>query len=105
LLGESLTEAFGFEETAVSEVGDVDGGDLGGWSVTRTEEGGALGLERLRVSEAGGPTGTIREPNSTPIVTSWWGVKRPSQRRTVNCICQFWELLMGWEKYAGFTSP
>ena len=32
----------------------------------------------------GGPTGTIREPNSTPIVTSWCGEKRPSQRRIVS---------------------
>ena len=31
----------------------------------------------------GGPTGTMRDPNSTPIVTSWWGEKRPSQRRIV----------------------
>jgi len=31
----------------------------------------------------GGPTGTIREPNSTPMVTSWCGEKRPSQRRIV----------------------
>ena len=31
----------------------------------------------------GGPTGTIREPNSTPIVTSWCGENRPSQRRMV----------------------
>lgn len=35
-------------------------------------------------SEAGGPTGTIREPNSTPIVTSCDGEKRPSQRRMVS---------------------
>lgn len=35
-------------------------------------------------SEAGGPTGTMREPNSTPIVTSWDGEKRPSQRRMVS---------------------
>ena len=30
-----------------------------------------------------GPTETIREPNSTPMVTSWEGEKRPSQRRMV----------------------
>ena len=29
-----------------------------------------LGLLMLREREAGGPTGTMREPNSTPIVTS-----------------------------------
>ena len=28
------------------------------------------GLLILRAREAGGPTGTMREPNSTPIVTS-----------------------------------
>ena len=42
-------------------------------------EEGAVGPDGLRVedgslmfsaSEAGGPTGTIREPNSTPMVTS-----------------------------------
>ena len=40
-------------------------------------------LEEFGESEEGGPTVTIREPNSTPIVTSWWGEKRPSQRRIV----------------------
>ena len=30
----------------------------------------ADGLLMLNESEAGGPTGTMREPNSTPIVTS-----------------------------------
>ena len=34
--------------------------------------------------EAGGPTGTMRDPNSTPMVTSWCGEKRPSHRRTVS---------------------
>lgn len=38
----------------------------------------------LRECDAGGPTGTMRDPNSTPIVTSWCGEKRPSQRRTVS---------------------
>jgi hypothetical protein len=38
----------------------------------------------LRERDAGGPTGTMREPNSTPMVTSWCGEKRPSQRRTVS---------------------
>jgi hypothetical protein len=38
----------------------------------------------VRACEAGGPTGTMREPNSTPIVTSWWGENRPSQRRMVS---------------------
>lgn len=32
---------------------------------------------------AGGPTGTMREPNSTPMVTSCRFEKRPSQRRMV----------------------
>lgn len=43
-----------------------------------------VGLLMDRDREAGGPTGTIREPNSTPIVTSWCGEKRPSQRRMVS---------------------
>lgn len=30
-----------------------------------------LDVEGEREAFAGGPTGTIREPNSTPIVTSW----------------------------------
>lgn len=42
------------------------------------------GLLILRAYEAGGPTGTMRDPNSTPIVTSWCGEKRPSHRRTVS---------------------
>lgn len=42
------------------------------------------GLFILYSRLAGGPTGTIREPNSTPIVTSWWETKRPSQRRMVS---------------------
>lgn len=40
--------------------------------------------------DAGGPTGTILEPNSTPIVTSWDGEKRPSQRRIVNYAVLAW---------------
>ena len=35
-------------------------------------------------SEAGGPTGTILDPNSTPMVTSWVGENRPSQSRIVS---------------------
>ena len=35
-------------------------------------------------NDAGGPTGTIRLPNSTPIVTSWCGEKRPSHSRMVS---------------------
>ena len=38
----------------------------------------------LRAEEAGGPTGTMREPNSTPMVTSCRGEKRPSHKRMVN---------------------
>ena len=38
----------------------------------------------LKAREAGGPTGTIREPNSTPMVTSCRGENRPSHRRIVN---------------------
>jgi len=45
---------------------------------------GSLGARRGGLGFAwGGPTGTIREPNSTPMVTSWWATKRPSQRRMV----------------------
>src|SRR5690242_6957248 len=57
-------------------------------------EGGgeaADGLLMLRAWEAGGPTGTMRDPNSTPMVTSWCGEKRPSQRRTVS-----WEGWLAW---------
>jgi hypothetical protein len=42
------------------------------------------GLLMPSSSDAGGPTGTMREPNSTPMVTSWYGEKRPSQRRMVS---------------------
>jgi hypothetical protein len=37
-----------------------------------------------RLFDAGGPTGTTREPNSTPMVTSWVGENRPSQSRIDN---------------------
>jgi hypothetical protein len=43
------------------------------------------GLLIPRAREAGGPTLTIRLPNSTPMVTSCWLLKRPSHRRTVSC--------------------
>ena len=49
--------------------------------------GGVWGVEEER--EDGGPTLTIREPNSTPIVTSCCGTKRPSQRRIVSCFGGF----------------
>ena len=47
------------------------------------EDGGVP--EEVAEEELGdlGPTDTIREPNSTPMVTSWEGEKRPSQRRIV----------------------
>jgi hypothetical protein len=48
--------------------------------------GGFEGPLMERERDAGGPTGTMREPNSTPIVTSWWGEKRPSHRRTVSYV-------------------
>ena len=32
-------------------------------------------------------------PNSTPMVTSWWGEKRPSQRRTVSLRVMLVEIL------------
>ena len=38
-----------------------------GVSVVASAEGSLT----LRASEAGGPTGTMRLPNSTPMVTSW----------------------------------
>ena len=31
----------------------------------------------------GGPTGMMRDPNSTPMVTSCWALKRPSHNRMV----------------------
>ena len=39
--------------------------------------GAELGLLMLYSKLAGGPTGTMRLPNSTPIVTSWWETNRP----------------------------
>lgn len=44
--------------------------------------GEGVGFEEAGV-ECGAPTGTMREPNSTPMVTSWCWTKRPSQRRIV----------------------
>lgn len=32
----------------------------------------------------GGPTGTMRDPNSTPMVTSCWALNRPSHSRIVS---------------------
>ena len=61
---------FGFETTLDLEFGveDDGAGDWGGFE-------GAVGWDELgllmpRAREAGGPTGTTREPNSTPMVTS-----------------------------------
>ena len=48
--------------------------------VVDEEEGLLMLYSRL----AGGPTGTMREPNSTPMVTSWWDTKRPSQSLIVS---------------------
>ena len=45
----------------------------------------ALSPSMSRALDAGGPTGTTREPNSTPMVTSWVGENRPSQSRIDNC--------------------
>jgi hypothetical protein len=42
------------------------------------------GLLILYSRLAGGPTGTMRDPNSTPMVTSWCDTKRPSHRRMVS---------------------
>lgn len=44
---------------------------------------GLLDSMRRRV-DAGGPTGKTHDPNSTPMVTSCVGEKRPSQSRIVN---------------------
>ena len=55
-------------EAAVGDnegVGEVDESVEWNWSWVVE-----VGLFILRAREAGGPTGTIREPNSTPIVTS-----------------------------------
>lgn len=64
------------------------------------------GLLMPRAREAGGPTGTMRDPNSTPIVTSWCGEKRPSQRRMVSCVGQRRWSLGGENRatYAGFAA-
>lgn len=64
--------------------GVVEGADVVVGS--EDEEGLLEGLLMESSRDAGGPTGTMREPNSTPMVTSWWGEKRPSQSRTVNCL-------------------
>lgn len=56
-----------------------------GEDVTGSDEVPA-GLLMLYSKLAGGPTGTMRDPNSTPMVTSWWETKRPSQRRIVSYI-------------------
>lgn len=58
--------------------------------------------------EFGGPTGTMREPNSTPIVTSWWGENLPSQRRIVRedlpeMLVSGRELI-SWDLQAGIVS-
>jgi hypothetical protein len=55
-------------------------GEVGGATVSLAE----VGLLILYCRLAGGPTGTIREPNSTPMVTSWCETKRPSHRRIVS---------------------
>ncbi len=47
--------------------------------------GGGFEESSVEVEAGEGPTLTMREPNSTPMVTSWWGEKRPSQRRIVSC--------------------
>lgn len=54
-------EAVGFEGAPF--------GWLEGFAIV-VEEVLDVGLLMPRASEAGGPTGMIREPNSTPIVTS-----------------------------------
>jgi len=49
----------------------VEFGDVGGFEGSAEMLlGDELGLLMPRAREAGGPTGTMREPNSTPIVTS-----------------------------------
>lgn len=75
-LGEVMEGADDFLKEGVGDV----------WLEVEVFEGLLLesGLLMLRAREAGGPTGTMREPNSTPMVTSWWGEKRPSQRRMVS---------------------
>ena len=53
---------------------------------------------------AGGPTGTILEPNSTPMVTSWWETKRPSQSLMVSYVYQHRaEVWVAGVSYAGFA--
>ena len=74
--GEGFEGFCGGDVGVVVEEGEVEDGDVG-----EVEEG----LLMLRDREAGGPTGTIREPNSTPMVTSCELTKRFSQRRIVSC--------------------
>ena len=79
------TRAWGVYFEYGGDFEDMEGvGDFLGvitWLKDLGWEDGSL-MESVR--DAGGPTGTMREPNSTPIVTSWWGEKRPSQRRMVS---------------------
>lgn len=65
------------EVALLASLGGFGTGDDG--SLGSKEEGKEFDV----VFECGGPTGTIREPNSTPIVTSCWGLNRPSHSRMV----------------------
>ena len=63
------------------------------------------GSSRSSSSDAGGPTGTIRDPNSTPMVTSCDGEKRPSQSRTVSyCLVSGGTRSKTDSTYAGLAS-
>lgn len=74
----NVVESWGLDASVVVVVGE--GGIAG-----EVDGDGGRSKSMPRASEAGGPTGTMREPNSTPIVTSWDKEKRPSQRRMVSC--------------------
>lgn len=73
--------------------GDVGGSSLGSgvWEEERVERVEFREMVGGRFSK---PTGTIREPNSTPIVTSWWGENRPSPGGELVGVC----LRLVWEE-------
>lgn len=71
-------------------------------------------LSSVEVEVGEGPTLTMREPNSTPMVTSWWGEKRPSHRRIVSYgrrsvsgrwLCGGSNRRLEREDYTGFAGP
>ena len=82
------------EEEVVRDGASLEGAELRFWDWAVEDWDWEDGLLMFRDREAGGPTGTMREPNSTPMVTSWWGENRPSQRRMVSW--WVWEVSWNW---------